>query len=82
MCLIISCIVFFCKNTSDMLWWYTVPTPPNLVSSTLANVGKMRNQGIEIGINAVPVRTKDFEWKTTATFATKAYQKYSCGKHK
>ena len=60
------------KNTSDMLWWYTVPTPPNLVSSTLANVGKMRNQGIEIGINAVPVRTKDFEWKTTATFATNA----------
>ncbi len=35
-------------------------------------LGKMRNQGIEIGINAVPVRTKDFEWKTTATFATNA----------
>ena len=60
------------KNTSDMLWWYTVPTPPNLVSTTLANVGKMRNQGIEIAINAVPVRTKDFEWKTTATVAHNA----------
>lgn len=60
------------KNTSDMLWWYTVPTPPNLVSSTLANVGKMRNQGIEISVNAVPIRTKDFEWKTTATFAHNA----------
>lgn len=60
------------KNTSDMLWNYTVPTPPNLVSSTLANVGKMRNQGIEVAVNAVPVRTQDFEWKTTVTFAHNA----------
>ncbi len=60
------------KNTSDMLWSYTVPTPPNLVSTTLANVGKMRNQGIEIAVNAVPVRTKDFEWKTTVTLSHNA----------
>ena len=50
-----------------MLWNYTVPVPPNLYNQTLANVGKMRNTGIEIAINAVPVRTKDFEWKTTVT---------------
>jgi TonB-linked SusC/RagA family outer membrane protein len=55
------------KNTVDMLWEYAVPSPPNLYNSTMANVGKMRNQGIEIAINAVPVRTKDFEWKTTLT---------------
>lgn len=55
------------KKTSDMLWEYTVPTPPNLYSSTLANAGKMRNQGIEIAINAIPIQTKDFEWKTTVT---------------
>lgn len=55
------------KNTADMLWSYTVPVPPNLYNTTLANVGKMSNHGIEIAINAVPVRTKDFEWKTTLT---------------
>lgn len=55
------------KHTADMLWNYTVPVPPNLYNQTLANVGKMRNTGIEIAINAVPVRTKDFEWKTTVT---------------
>ena len=55
------------KNTSDMLWWYDVPTPPNLYSQTLANVGEMRNQGIEILISAVPIRTKDFEWTTSIT---------------
>lgn len=57
------------KQTSDMLWSFTVPTPPNLVNTTLANVGKMENKGIEIAINATPVETKDFQWKTTVTFA-------------
>ena len=60
------------KKTVDMLWYYDVPVPPNLYNQTLANVGEMRNQGIEVAINAIPVRTKDFEWKTTATFAHNA----------
>ena len=34
---------------------FTVPTPPNLYNKTLANAGKMRNQGIEIAVNAIPV---------------------------
>ncbi|WP_280750938.1 MULTISPECIES: TonB-dependent receptor [unclassified Parabacteroides] len=55
------------KTTTDMLWNYSVPVPPNLYNTTLANVGEMRNTGIEVAINAVPVRTKDFEWKTTIT---------------
>lgn len=55
------------KDTKDMLWWYTVPTPPNLYSTTFANAGEMRNQGIEIAITAVPVRTKNFEYSTTVT---------------
>lgn len=57
------------KKTSDMLWWYDVPTPPNLYSQTLANVGQMRNMGIEIAVNAIPVRTKTFQWKTTVTLS-------------
>ena len=55
------------KTTKDLLFWYQVPTPPNLHNYTLANVGEMRNQGIEIMVNAIPVQTKDFEWKTTLT---------------
>ena len=57
------------KNTKDMLWWYTVPTPPNLYSSTFANAGEMRNQGVEIAITAVPVKTKNFEYSTTVTLS-------------
>ncbi|WP_276893756.1 TonB-dependent receptor [Hallella bergensis] len=62
----------YTKKTTDLLWNYTVPSPPNLVNHTLANVGEMRNQGVEIAVNAVPVRTKEFEWKTTLTFAHNA----------
>lgn len=60
------------KKTVDMLWWYDVPVPPNLYNQTLANVGEMRNQGVEVAINAIPYRTKDFEWKTTVTFSHNA----------
>ena len=57
----------YTKKTSDMLWWFDVPTPPNLYPQTLANVGEMRNSGIELAINATPIRTSKFEWKTTLT---------------
>jgi outer membrane receptor protein involved in Fe transport len=45
------------KQTKDMLWEYSVPQPPNLYGTTLANVGKMENKGIEILLNGSPVRT-------------------------
>ena len=30
-----------------------------------ANVGDISNKGIEVSINAIPVKTKDFQWSTT-----------------
>jgi len=57
----------YIKTTKDLLYSYRVPMPPNLYSETLANVGKMRNVGIEFMIEAIPVQTKDFEWTTTLT---------------
>ncbi len=57
------------KTTKDLLYSYAVPVPPNMYSSTVANVGKMRNTGIELMINAIPVQTKDFEWNTTLTLS-------------
>lgn len=57
----------YTKKTSDMLWWFDVPAPPNLYPKTFANVGEMRNSGIELAINATPIRNSKFEWKTTLT---------------
>lgn len=59
----------YSKKTVDLLYDYAVPVPPNMHSSILANVGKMRNNGIEVMINAIPVKTKDFEYSTTVTLS-------------
>lgn len=60
------------KKTTDLLFTYAVPTPPNLYNYTFANGGSVRNRGFEITLNAVPVRTKDFEWKTVVTLSHNA----------
>ncbi|MCD8385523.1 MAG: TonB-dependent receptor [Bacteroidales bacterium] len=60
---------FYIKETHDLLYNYAVPVPPNLYAYTLANVGKMRNTGIELLITAIPVQTKDFSWTTTLTLS-------------
>lgn len=54
-------IEYFQRQTSDML--FNVPTAPSLgYSSIPANVGSMRNNGIEIDLNFRPVQTKDITW--------------------
>lgn len=60
------------KKTTGLLFWYNVPTPPNLFSTTYANGGSVRNQGIEVALSGVPLRNKGFEWKTTVTIAHNA----------
>ena len=55
------------KKTIDLLWDYDVPLPPNLSAQTTANVGKMRNNGIEVLLTVIPVKTADFEWTSTLT---------------
>jgi len=63
---------FYNKETKDMLWDYDVPVPPNRYSVTKANVGKMRNTGVELLLKGIPVQTKNFEWNTTVTFSHNA----------
>lgn len=57
------------KKTTDLLWSYPVPVPPNLYGETLANVGEMSNKGIEIALSGTPVKTKDFEWTSNLTLS-------------
>ncbi len=63
-------IDFYSRKTEDLLWDYSVPSPPYLFSSMVANAGTMKNQGIEIGITAIPVQTKDFQWTTSMNYST------------
>ena len=58
------------RKIDGLLYDYAVPTPPNLVSTTRANAGVMENKGLEILVNAIPIKAKDFDWNTTLTFST------------
>jgi len=58
------------RDTKDALWEYAVPSPPYLYSSMKANVGEIRNRGLEILVNATPYTTKDFNWDTNVSFST------------
>ncbi len=58
-------VEWYKKNTSDMLYEYTVPTPPFLHDRIMANVGDMLNTGIEFALTAGIIQTKDFGWTTS-----------------
>ena len=58
-------IEYYDKRTSDLIYYYPVSTNRYPFGTMTANVGDISNKGIEITINAVPVKTKDFTWETT-----------------
>jgi TonB-linked SusC/RagA family outer membrane protein len=63
-------IDYYIRNIDGLLFDYAVPSPPNLYSTTRANVGKMSNKGLEVLINYTPFQSKDFEWTTGVSFST------------
>lgn len=65
-------IDYYVRKTVDALWNYSVPTPPYQFGTIMANVGQIRNSGLEVLINAIPIQTKDFQWKTGISYSTNA----------
>ena len=55
------------KVTNDLLGEYNVPVPPNLAPKTFANSGSLSNTGIELFLQAYPISTSKFKWKTSLT---------------
>lgn len=55
-------IDYYKRYTKDLLNTINVISGTNYSSVITTNIGKMENQGVEFAINAVPVRTDDFEW--------------------
>lgn len=72
---------FFNGRLSGTLDWYNKDSKDLLMDQKLlieqgsnsgsmtANVGKVRNKGIELMVKGVLLQTKDFYWDVTATFA-------------
>ncbi len=51
------------KNTRDLLLNALLPTSSGY-SSAMKNIGSIRNEGLEITLNTVNVKTKKFSWNT------------------
>lgn len=61
---------YYIKKTSDLIYdQYPVSTTQYFVPVYTANVGSIKNTGIELVLNAVPVKTPGFTWKTSANLA-------------
>ncbi|TDO24433.1 SusC/RagA family TonB-linked outer membrane protein [Pedobacter duraquae] len=60
---------YYVRNTKDLLWTYAVPVPPNLYNTSYANVGTIRNSGLEVTLNLIPVKTASFYWNASVLFS-------------
>ncbi len=58
---------YYIKTVDDLILQPTTE-PSSGFETEFVNGGSLRNNGIEISINAVPVATKDFQWSTAVNF--------------
>lgn len=58
------------RQIKGLLYDYTVPSPPNLYTTTRANVGTMSNTGLEVMLNVIPIKNNNMQWSSTVTFST------------
>ena len=65
-------IEFYDKRTRDLIWGYAVSTNIYPYGWMTANVGNMTNKGVEFSLNAIPVMTRDFTWRTTLNLSHNA----------
>lgn len=57
-------VAYYNNNIDGLILAVAQAPSTGLPGSPLQNVGSMYNKGLEITLNAVPVRTKDFSWTT------------------
>jgi len=62
-------IDWYNKKTSNMIYSIPVSTVEYYKPSLTANVGSMDNKGIEIGLNSVPVKARNFTWESYGNIA-------------
>lgn len=56
------------KRTTDLLWQVPLPLESGFGSS-LTNIGKIDNRGIEFSLNTVNISKKDFLWTSALVFS-------------
>ncbi len=61
-------IDFYKSRTSDLLLEKALPALTGYLR-TWDNIGKTENKGVDISLNSVNVKTKDFRWTSTLTYS-------------
>lgn len=60
-------LTYYNKNIFDFLMLQSLPSSSGF-SSKWVNAGDLRNRGVELGMNARPVQTKNITWNTSVNF--------------
>ncbi|WP_204663455.1 SusC/RagA family TonB-linked outer membrane protein [Dyadobacter sandarakinus] len=60
---------YYVRTNKDLLGNYNVSNPPNIQGQTFANVGTMRNTGVELQLSAAVVNKGDFSYNLGLTGA-------------
>ena len=61
-------IDYYWRTTKDLLNKIFVPAGSNFTNMIETNIGNMKSKGLEIGINVIPVKNKDWEWTVSGNF--------------
>ncbi len=60
-------IDYYFTKTKDLLYYKSSPAT-EVFTSVLSNVGESKGRGLEIALNAVPVKTTDFSWDMNVSY--------------
>ena len=60
---------FYYRETKDLLNWTPVPAGANLTNYLNANIGDLKNIGVEVELNAIAIQTQDWYWNIGANVA-------------
>ena len=60
-------IDYYWTKTTDLLYFKSSPQS-EVFTSVISNIGESKGQGLEIALNALAVRTKDFSWDINLSY--------------
>lgn len=70
---------YYRSKTTDMLYMYNVSVPPFTYNTLVANIGSMRNCGLELAVGITPLKTKDMELNINANVSFQRNKLLSLG---
>ena len=58
---------YYTRTTTDLLFEYEVPVPPNIYNRALVNLGEIRSSGLELSLSWDAVQSGDFTYSLSVT---------------